>query len=511
MNTERSEPSVGHLDEIMLRRLITGILKAPEVHPQEAFFGLAGDSITAMRLARRACVEGLPTGIEYVFRDGTVRGLAAAAGRARANERQSRESKDREAAAERLRAAELARGIDLTRAPLIRFPLIRADALRHRPLLTYHPLVLDGWSGGLFMRGILERYDSAPAIARLPPDHGYRRYVEWLYKQDRERAEGAWREYLSDLPGPTLTAPTAPGGFQVPDGITMAVEPATAASLRQGSRSRSFTVNTVVQAAGGLVLGAACGRTDVVFGKTVAGRPAELADAEGMLANTVPVRVRTYSRESLAELAVRLQSEQAQLVPHEHLGLVEIQRAAGQQRLFEQRLRPPEVSSRPAEHGQPPGRRDARGGRRVVDPFALPDGLDGCKSGRTAGCRAQLLPRSLRPQRCRSPPRRPAPAGRACLRPGAAAGGAVRGHSRNHRTDRGAGQLLRPGWPLDARRAAAEPHPHVFGVKVPIRAIYDDPIVAGLAQSLDDTSGDPRPAARRPAATIDPTSAREQS
>jgi aryl carrier-like protein len=84
MNTEHSELSGP--EEAVLRRLFAEILKVPEIHPHDTFFGLAGDSITALRLVRRARGEGLPIGIEDVFQNGTVRALAVAAKRARESE-----------------------------------------------------------------------------------------------------------------------------------------------------------------------------------------------------------------------------------------------------------------------------------------------------------------------------------------------------------------------------------------------------------------------------------------
>ncbi|WP_244310234.1 condensation domain-containing protein, partial [Streptomyces flavovariabilis] len=49
----------------------------------------------------------------------------------------------------------------------------------------------------------------------------------------------------------------------------------------------------------------------------------------GLFINTVPVRVRVNAGDTLADLAVRLHDEQGALLPHQHLGLTEIQRAAG--------------------------------------------------------------------------------------------------------------------------------------------------------------------------------------
>ncbi|GDY58183.1 hypothetical protein SVIO_088060 [Streptomyces violaceusniger] len=93
-----------------------------------------------------------------------------------------------------------------------------------------------------------------------------------------------------------------------------------------------LTLNTLVQAGWGILLGRLTGRDDVVFGTTVSGRPAEIPGVEsmvGLFINTVPLRLRMDPREPVSALLSRLQEEQARLLDHQHLGLVEIQRLAG--------------------------------------------------------------------------------------------------------------------------------------------------------------------------------------
>ncbi|KLL96437.1 hypothetical protein NJ76_00025 [Rhodococcus sp. IITR03] len=89
-------------------------------------------------------------------------------------------------------------------------------------------------------------------------------------------------------------------------------------------------MNTLVQAAWGVLLGRLTGAEDVVFGATVSGRPADLPGVEsmvGLFINTLPVRVAFDPDEPVSAFLERLQGEQAALLGHHHLGLTEIQRA----------------------------------------------------------------------------------------------------------------------------------------------------------------------------------------
>ena len=89
-----------------------------------------------------------------------------------------------------------------------------------------------------------------------------------------------------------------------------------------------------MQTAFGMLLGRLTGRNDVVFGVTVAGRPAELFPAPSGWWVCSSTRCRCGCNcapelSALVELLKRTQSAQSALMGHQHVGLAEIQRAAG--------------------------------------------------------------------------------------------------------------------------------------------------------------------------------------
>ena len=114
--------------------------------------------------------------------------------------------------------------------------------------------------------------------------------------------------------------------------------PALSASLNRTAREQALTLNTMMQTAWGILLGRLSGRDDVVFGVTVAGRPAELAGVEhmvGLFINTLPLRLRLPPELPLSALLRQTQDSQSRLMAHQHLGLAEIQQAAGVGDLFD--------------------------------------------------------------------------------------------------------------------------------------------------------------------------------
>ena len=118
----------------------------------------------------------------------------------------------------------------------------------------------------------------------------------------------------------------------------LSLDPALSASLNRTAREQALTLNTVMQTAWGILLGRLSGRDDVVFGVTVAGRPAELAGVEhmvGLFINTLPLRLRLPPELPLSALLRQTQDSQSRLMAHQHLGLAEIQQAAGVGELFD--------------------------------------------------------------------------------------------------------------------------------------------------------------------------------
>jgi amino acid adenylation domain-containing protein/non-ribosomal peptide synthase protein (TIGR01720 family) len=228
-----------------------------------------------------------------------------------------------------------ARRFDPAQAPLLRFALIKLGAERHHFVLTLNHLLCDGWSTPIMVRELLSLYEGT----QLPKPTAYREYLAWLAGQDREATRAVWRSELEGLAEPTRLAPADMrlASF-ASEQVEVTLSQELTEALRQQARAHGLTLNTIVQGAWGLLLARLTGRSDVVFGVTVAGRPAEVPGVEGMVGlfiNTLPLRLRLKPEERLLDLLARLQENQARLMAHQYLGLSEIQRLAGLGELFD--------------------------------------------------------------------------------------------------------------------------------------------------------------------------------
>ncbi len=228
-------------------------------------------------------------------------------------------------------AEELAHPLDPANPPMFRAALVRMGPELHRLVLTYHHILVDGWSTPIMVSELFGLY----AGTELPAATPYRDYLEWLRDQDREAAGESWRQALAGIEQPTRIAPAA----RTDEGTgVLAVELSEEDTerLTVQARKHGLTLNSVVQAAWGLLLGTLTGTSDVVFGTTVAGRPPEVAGSEtmvGLFINSLPLRVR--ARGSLLDVVTDVRDQLSGLLSRQPLGLLDIQRLVGVGELFD--------------------------------------------------------------------------------------------------------------------------------------------------------------------------------
>ncbi|MGW4354602.1 amino acid adenylation domain-containing protein, partial [Nocardia sp. NPDC004582] len=239
----------------------------------------------------------------------------------------------------RLLAADRATRFDPAQAPLLRWMLVTTGPERYRLVLTNHHLLLDGWSTPLLLKELLVLYATDCDTTVLPRVRPYRDFLTWVARQDPAAALDAWARAFHGADEPTLVAAPDPGRrYTESREVRGELTEARTAALIGRARSRGITLNTMIQVAWAIVLGALTSRQDVTFGAVVSGRPPQLEGVEsmiGLLINTVPVRVRLDAAETVGRLLDRVQAEQAALLDHQFVGLADIERAAGPGAVFD--------------------------------------------------------------------------------------------------------------------------------------------------------------------------------
>lgn len=216
------------------------------------------------------------------------------------------------------------------RPPLQRLALMQLDAERWWLVWSRHNLIADGWSSLALLQEVLARY----AGETPPPRPAYREYIGWLAARPAQASAPFWAQQLAGFEGagslPMLAAPR-PG--QALDHLTQSLRFDSDASSRLNAAARrlNVTLNTLIQAAWGLLLARYNEQPDVIFGAISSGRPSELPGAERMLGvfiNTLPLRVQALPQLSVQAYVQAVQAAGVALREHEQTPLAEILQAS---------------------------------------------------------------------------------------------------------------------------------------------------------------------------------------
>jgi amino acid adenylation domain-containing protein/non-ribosomal peptide synthase protein (TIGR01720 family) len=247
-------------------------------------------------------------------------------------------------------ADDIARGVDLTRAPAMRLAVIRRPDGGDDLVWTNHHAITDGWSTSLVLAELARDY-AARIEGRstdLPTPPHSRSYAAWLAAQPDP--EPWWRRQIARIDRPALMTEALITKALITNGLITngLAAPAEAAPdhhqlrvlldtditdrLTAAAQRERVTLNTLIQGALALLLGRYGGRSQAVFGVTLAGRPADLPGVEAMAGaflNTLPVWIDLPADAAPGPWLRDIQKLNAELRSVEFSSLADVQRWSG--------------------------------------------------------------------------------------------------------------------------------------------------------------------------------------
>src|SRR5262249_31277475 len=124
---------------------------------------------------------------------------------------------ERDARLQSLLATERQRGFDLHRAPLLKVTLVEMATGSYRLVLTFHHIILDGWSLQHVVRQFSAAYQElcSGRPTGLTRSRPFGDYIRWLQQQDLDAARRYWSNALVGVDGscrlPADPVPTTGG------------------------------------------------------------------------------------------------------------------------------------------------------------------------------------------------------------------------------------------------------------------------------------------------------------
>ncbi|MEV6328792.1 amino acid adenylation domain-containing protein [Streptomyces sp. NPDC051909] len=249
---------------------------------------------------------------------------------------------EQDAAVDRWTQDEKRHGFDFEEAPLIRFTVHERGADRFTLSLSFHHVILDGWSVALVVEELRRGYAALLAGRALPlpgaeqPSYGSYVALEQKARASEDQAR-FWQESLDGF-APSRLPAAGPAGARdtEPASAGRVLPEETVSALRSLCGELGVPLKSALLGLHVRVLGHLTGAADVVTGLVVNGRP-EIAGGEelaGLFLNTVPVPLRGVDEEGAALFRRAFAFEQ-RAVAHRRLPLAEILKRSGHEELFD--------------------------------------------------------------------------------------------------------------------------------------------------------------------------------
>lgn len=240
---------------------------------------------------------------------------------------------DETAQQERVAAAQVYESeqpFDLASGPLFRLKLLKLDDRQHVLLRTFHHIVFDGWSLGIFTRELnvlYEAFHDGRENPFPPLPIQYADFVLWQRRcLDEEVLAGHfqyWKSQLSGIPEQLalpLDHPRPEMQTFAADRCRIQLSASHLMELKLLSRSSQATLYMTLLAALAVLLQRYCGQNDIVIGSPVANRPEpQLEQLIGLFLNSLAMRVRVNCEQSFHQLLLAVRDTTLQAFEHQDL------------------------------------------------------------------------------------------------------------------------------------------------------------------------------------------------
>lgn len=245
---------------------------------------------------------------------------------------------------EQYKEKDLNRGFDLQTDSLIRVGAV-LESDKTTLIISVHHIILDGWSFQLLINTFISllfhirqgrnldeiKEEMAVEMKSVPT---FDEYMKVLKTYDDEKAYDFWKEYLLDF-----TADSDIKGLDQKENrsgksevLTGRISKERTKILLDLSAKEGFTINTIAEAAWGVMLQKYNYTNDSVFARIISGREVKLPNADqivGMLIRSIPCRVKSLEDETMTSLCKRLYETDIQSMEYSNVSLVDIQEHCG--------------------------------------------------------------------------------------------------------------------------------------------------------------------------------------
>ncbi|MBD3860021.1 amino acid adenylation domain-containing protein [Bacillus sp. 28A-2] len=233
-------------------------------------------------------------------------------------------------------------GFNLTKDLLLKVAVFQLNETNWHLIWSNHHIIMDGWSMGVLMKKLFHYYESYRNGSTPDRSQGkpYADYIQWLGKQNKQEAEGYWKQRLDGaLQHQGLLHQKETNGQYDHQEWTFTWDADMVQAIQDVARQCQVTAPNLFQAAWSVLLGTYHAANDVTFGTVVSGRPPSVTGIErmaGLFINTIPVRVTLDQEHTFKQLIQQVQQHALEAESYDFMPLYDIQqKTAAGGRLFD--------------------------------------------------------------------------------------------------------------------------------------------------------------------------------
>jgi len=230
--------------------------------------------------------------------------------------------------------------VDLTRDPL-RINLCILKDHQSQMIITFHHILIDGWSTGILLTGFLEAINRLLKGEKIEPVRKtkYKEFFKWyqgFQSQSTQQQQEFWKNYLEGFDTRTLLPYDKNKLTDIQQVNTHKIE--ISSSLKEQlelcGREHNVTIAALLYTAWGILLQKYNNSDDIIFGTTVSGRTPVLKGIDqivGLFINTLPLRLKADKNNTLSEILHLIGNhlEKRNEYGYEHSSLTTIKQLTG--------------------------------------------------------------------------------------------------------------------------------------------------------------------------------------
>ncbi|PEU19241.1 MULTISPECIES: non-ribosomal peptide synthetase [unclassified Bacillus (in: firmicutes)] len=220
------------------------------------------------------------------------------------------------------------RGFELSKDMPIRMAVLQKSSEEFHILISYHHIIMDGWSMSLMFKELFTTYKQLKrgTIVQQGPAYPYSNYIQWLEKQNKEEAMTFWRSYLADYESTVILPKQNSSQAPTYKEFDFSFNGSLTKKLMELAQSSKVTMSDVLRCVWGILLQRYCNKNDVVFGSVVSGRNSSIkgvTETLGLFINTIPVRIKNSYGQSFLQLLEETREGSSE--SFDYISLAEIQ------------------------------------------------------------------------------------------------------------------------------------------------------------------------------------------